>query len=250
MSVITLGLAEIQVGIVDASGDMPISMAKIGKTYKETCKMNQAASEVTEHYEEGQAAPEVRKKSKKMPVLTFSLMDPDVDLLVAYIGGVKDAGGKWGFNGNEAVDNKAIRVKSEQGLWFDIPNADIEAVLNADMSAKGITLVDFTVTPMAVPTGKKAILAYPAPTALVVDPTTLSFTAAADSVGKTITATSSGNVTFAAAPAEAEWLTVTRSAKVVTVKVLANTNSEARTAYVTIVADGKTAVVPVTQAGA
>lgn len=249
MSLITLGLSEIQVGVVESSGDMPISMAKIGKTYKETCKMNQAASDVTEHFEEGKSAPEVRKKSKKMPVITFSIMDPDVEILTNYVGGT-NTGGKWGFNGDESVANKAIRVKSEQGLWVDVPNGDIEAVINADFSAKGITLVDFTVTPMSVPAGKNAILAYPAPTALEVSPTTLSFTSAADSVGKTITATSSGNVTYAAAPAEAEWLTVTKSAKVVTVKVLANANSEARTAYVTIVADGKTAVVPVTQAGA
>lgn len=250
MSLITLGLSEIQVATVEASGDMPASLAKIGKTYRDTCKMNQAAAEVTEHYEEGKSAPEVRKKQKKMPIVVFSIMDPDVDLLVAYIGGTKDANGKWGFNGDESVDNKAIRVKSEQGLWVDIPNGDIEAVINADFSAKGITLVDFTITPMAVPTGKKSILAYPAPTALVVDPTSLSFTSAADSTGKTITATSTGNVTFAAADAGADWIIVTRNLKVVTVKVLANANSEARTANVTVIADGKTAVVPVTQAGA
>lgn len=246
---ITFGLSEIQVGVVESSGDMPVTMAKIGETYKDTCKMNQAASEVTEHFEEGVSTPKVRNKSKKVPVLTFSIMNPDVDILTNYVGGT-NTNGKWGFNGDETVENKAIRVKSKQGMWVDIPNADIEAVINADFSAKGITLVEFTVTPMAVPTGKKAILAYPAPTALVVDPLTLSFTSAADSVGKTITATSSGNVTFAAAPAEAEWLTVTKSLKVVTVKVGANANSESRTAYVTIVADGKTAVVPVTQAGA
>lgn len=246
---ITFGLSEIQVGVVESSGDMPVTMAKIGETYKDTCKMNQAASEVTEHFEEGVSTPKVRSKSKKVPVLTFSIMNPDVDILTNYVGGTS-TNGKWGFNGDETVENKAIRVKSKQGLWVDIPNADIEAVINSDFSDKGITLVEFTITPMAVPAGKKAIMAYPAPSALIVSPLTLSFTSAADSVGKTITATSSGNVTFAAAPAEAEWLTVTRSLKVVTVKVLANTNSEARTAYVTIVADGKTAVVPVTQAGA
>jgi len=52
------------------------------------------------------------------------------------------------------VANKSILVESEQGLNFEIPNADIEAVINADMSAKGIFLVDFTVTPMAVSAGK------------------------------------------------------------------------------------------------
>lgn len=247
---ITIGLSEIQVGTVDPAGDMPVSMAKIGKTYKDTCKINQAAAEVTEHFEEGASAPEARFKSKKIPIITFSVMNPDVDTLTNYIGGTKDAGGKWGFNGDETVENKAIRIKSKQGLWFDVPNGDIEAVINADMSAKGIFLVDFTVTPMAVPTGKKAILSYPSPTELVVTPTELSFTAAADATGKTITATSTGNVTYAAAPSGEEWLTVTKALKVVTVKVQANTNSEARTAYVTIIADGKSTVVAVTQAGA
>lgn len=255
MSLITLGLSEIQVGVVDTTGAMPAdgSMAKIGKTYKDTCKLSQNAADVTEHYEEGKSAPEVRKKSKKIPALAFSLMDPDVNTLISYVGG--DNIGtvevpKWGFNGDEDVEPKAIRVKSEQGLWVDIPNGDIEAIINSDFSAKGIFLVDFTVTPLAVPTGKKAIQAYAAPSSLVVVPTLLSFTNAADAVGKTITASSTGNVTYAAGPSDAEWLTVTKSAKVVTVKVSANANSEARTANVTIIADGKTILVPVTQAGA
>ena len=165
MSLITLGLSEILVGPIDETGAMPLeaSLTKIGKTYKDTCKLAQATADVTEHYEEGKAAPEVRKKQKKMPILTFSLMDPDVDLLVAYVGGEKAETTKWGFNGDEEVEPKAIRVKAEQGLWVDIPKGDIEAVINADFSAKGIFLVDFTITPLAVPTGKKAILSYPKP---------------------------------------------------------------------------------------
>ena len=31
---------------------------------------------------------------------------------------------------------------------YTIPRADIEAVLNAEMSSQGINLVDFTVTPL------------------------------------------------------------------------------------------------------
>ncbi len=38
-------------------------------------------------------------------------------------------------------------------MIFQIPNASIEAVINSDMSSKGIFLVDFTVTPLAVDTG-------------------------------------------------------------------------------------------------
>ena len=156
-SLITLGLAEIQVGAASKAGTMPTTLNKIGKTYKDTCKIAQDAADVTEHYEEGMAAPEVRKKSRKIPKLTFSIMDANVQDLVDYVGGTNigtPSEPKWGYDGNEVVANKAIFVKTEQGLDFEIPNGDIEAVINADMSAKGIFLVDFTITPMAVDAGK------------------------------------------------------------------------------------------------
>lgn len=163
---ITLGLSEILVGQASPNGTMPqeAAMKKLGKTYKDTAKLSQETSEVTEHYEEGRAAPEVRKKSKKLPKITFSIMDADIDVLVAYVGGTKvnksgTSKTKWAFDGSEEVENRAILVKSEQGLFFEIPNADIEAVINADMSAKGIFLVEFTVTPLAVKDGK-ALRAY------------------------------------------------------------------------------------------
>lgn len=164
MGLITLGLSVIKVGDVQktgeaATGAMPAqaSLTKIGKTYKDTCKIAQDVADVTEHFEEGMAAPEVRKKARKIPKLTFSLMDADAKMLADYIGGTATGtAGKetWGYDGNEVVANKAVFVETEQGLNFEIPNGDVEAVINADMSAKGIFLVDFTVTPLAVTAGK------------------------------------------------------------------------------------------------
>lgn len=157
MGLITLGLCQIKVGEAAKNGTMPTALTKIGKTYKDTAKINQDAADVTEHFEEGMAAPEVRKKSKKIPKLTFSLMDADPQMLADYVGGEATGVGDdktWGYNGDELTANKAIFVETEQGLNFEIPNGDIEAVINADMSAKGIFLVEFTVTPMAVTAGK------------------------------------------------------------------------------------------------
>lgn len=158
---VTLGLSEIMVGAAAPNGTMPqvSAMKKIGRTYRDTAKITQEGAEVTEHFEEGNAIPVVRKVTKKPPKLTFSIMDADIDALVEYVGGTKvnKSGGdktKWAFDGSEVVQNKAILVKSEQGLWFEMPNASIEAIINADMSAKGIFLVEFTVTPLAVSTGK------------------------------------------------------------------------------------------------
>lgn len=159
-SVITIGLAKISVGTAAANGTMPAELEKIGKVYKDTCKIAQDAADVTEHFEEGHSAPEVRKKAKKIPKVTFSLMDCSPDALVKYIGGEKVEKDGWGFNGDEITANVAMKIESEQGLDFCIPNADVEAVINADMSAKGIFLVDFTVTPCAVTAGK-AISAVP-----------------------------------------------------------------------------------------
>ena len=153
---ITLGLCQILVADASAAGTMPAkaSMTKIGKTYKDTANINQDAADVTEHFEEGKSAPEVRKTSKKIPKVTFSLMNPDPAMLAAYVGGEVDNNGDWGYDGDEVTANKAVYVETEQGLDFAIPNGDIEAVINGALSASGIVLVDFTVTPCAVTTGK------------------------------------------------------------------------------------------------
>jgi hypothetical protein len=154
---ITLGLSQIKVGTAAPNGAMPTDMAKIGITYADTAKINQETAEVTEHFEEGKAAPFYRKKKRKIPKLTFSLAESDVQALVNYIGGSNvgtTAKPKWGYDGNEVVTNKAILVETEEGLNFEIPNGDIEAILNSDLSSKGIFLIDFTVTPMAVTAGK------------------------------------------------------------------------------------------------
>ena len=157
MGLITLGLCQIKVGAAAENGTMPSNMTKIGKTYKDTAKIGQDKADVTEHFEEGKAAPDVRKKQRKIPKVTFSVMDADVQALIDYVGGSNvgtEQAPKWGFDGDEVVDNKAILIETEQGLNFEIPNGDIEAVINADMSAKGIFLVDFEVTPCAVTAGK------------------------------------------------------------------------------------------------
>lgn len=150
---VIIGLTEIRVGTAAANGTMPGSLTKIGKVYKGTCRIEQDAPEVTEHFEENKSAPEVRKKDKKIPKIRFSLMDFDAQALADYVGGTNTSG-TWGYDGSEVVANKSIKLVAEQGLDFEIPNADIEAVLNGEMTSKGILLIDFIVTPTAVSAGK------------------------------------------------------------------------------------------------
>ena len=171
MGLISLGLTEIQVGTIANDGGEADSYTKIGKTYQNTCKLQQDSADVTEHFEEGQSAPEVRKKKKKVPVLTFSIMDPDPTFLKTYLGGTTTGEGdamQWSWSDTDEDIEASVRAVPEVGLVYVIPRADIEAVLNADMSAQGINLVDFTATPLkptksGVPTiyAKKKTTTFP-----------------------------------------------------------------------------------------
>jgi hypothetical protein len=79
--------------------------------------------------------------------------------------------------------------------------------------------------------------------ALGVSAQTLEFPSAADTTGKTINVTADGAVTAAS---DQSWATATVAGKVVTVKVTANAGA-ARTATVTLTADGKQEMLTVTQ---
>lgn len=50
--VYTIGLAKIEVGDMAAGGDMGTSLASLGYTYQDTCRMTQEDPETTDHYAE------------------------------------------------------------------------------------------------------------------------------------------------------------------------------------------------------
>jgi hypothetical protein len=168
---ITLGLSKIVVAdpiemdsVTDKAGVLAALKAitnpqKIGKTYKDSCNINQDKADSTDHYEEGKSAPEVHKKQRKIPTLAFQIMNPTPLKLSTYVGGDQqtDANG-WGTDGSEVVANKTIIVVTEQGLCFVVPKADIDATLTGALSTTGILLTDFTVTPLA--TKAKAFYAF------------------------------------------------------------------------------------------
>jgi hypothetical protein len=245
---ITLGLSQIEAGEASLIGAMPVTMIKVGKTYKDSCKLVQAPSDVTEHFEEGKAAAEVRRKSKKPPTLTFSIMDADPQLLADLVGGSITGGTTWGFDGTEVVANRAIRVKAEQGLWVDVPNADIHAVINAEYSEKGIFLLDVTVTPAAV-TSRKPIFAYPKPS-LEINPTSLSFGVNQDmATVETERATAISN--FFIRPGDT-WVSaqIESSEYEITINVSENESITPRSSYITIISEGQMGILLVSQEGA
>lgn len=136
----------------------------------------------------------------------------------------------------------AFRIIPEDDTCEGIQIDRCAGVVDESFSTADGKMLKYTFDVLKPALGKK-VKPYTA-NGLTVTPAALYFTGAADTTGKTITATSTGNVT---ATSSESWCTVTTAAKVATVKVTANSTGEARTAYVAITADGKTTQVAVMQ---
>lgn len=145
----TFGLSEIQFNGV-----------KVGMTYKDTAKMTQDRAEVTEHFEEGKSSPAVTTKVKKIPKLEFAIMNPDAQFLQTHMGGTYDSTTKtWSFDGSESVAEGEWVVLPKKGFEsITISKGDVDAIIDFDISDKGILLVRFVVTPLTPDeVGKKPI---------------------------------------------------------------------------------------------
>lgn len=136
----------------------------------------------------------------------------------------------------------AFRIIPEDDTCEGIQIDRCTGVVDESYSTADGKMLKYTFDVLKPASGKK-VKPYTA-NGLVVTPSALYFSAEADDTGKTITATSTGNVT---ATSSESWCTVTTSAKVATVEVAANATGAARTAYVSITADGKTTQVAVMQ---
>lgn len=207
----------------------------IGVPKENTTKLNPTEGEKKEAKEEGGGVVDVRH-AKNTYILEY-------DLFVK-----KPAGGQvvLPFNSVDGVvqGEFAHRVIPEDDscVGIQIDRATIHVV--EDYSSDDGVLLHVKVHALKPALGNTVKLAINANGDLTVTPTALYFSNAADTNGKTITATSIGNVT---ATSDSAWATVTTSGKVATVKVTANSGSEPRTAIVTITADNKTVNVPVIQ---
>lgn len=137
----------------------------------------------------------------------------------------------------------AVRLTPEdptvEGILIDRSQPSVEETFDTENGKKW--KYTFDVLKPSVGNQVKPYLAQ----ALPVTPGSLVFDKEADTTGKAVTATATGTVTAASSES---WATVTVASKVATVKTTANTGA-LRTANITLVADGKTSVVTVYQAG-
>ena len=142
-AIYTLGLSKIEVGATAADGGMGESLAQLGYTYQDTCKMTQEDPETTDHYAEEVDDPVVSISRGGKTNFAFSLMNPSVTVLADLLGGTADEGsGKWEAPDKIPVVEKSVRITPEQGLKFEIPRMKLVSKINATFSKSGILLIE------------------------------------------------------------------------------------------------------------
>lgn len=141
MSLVTLGLSKIEVGDIGADGAMGDTLAPLGYTYQDTCKMTQEDPETTEHYAEEVDDPIVSISRGGKTNFAFSIMDADVNVLKTLFGGTV-TGDSWSAPAKLPAIEKSVRITPEQGLKFDIPRMKLASKINGEFSKKGLFLID------------------------------------------------------------------------------------------------------------
>lgn len=92
-SVATFGLSKIEIKKTEETEDQ---YKTLGMTYQDSCMLTQNEPEVIDHYAEESDVPVVSVSKGGKVLLTFSIMDADVDALVELMGGTKDLeSGAW-----------------------------------------------------------------------------------------------------------------------------------------------------------
>lgn len=148
-SIYTLGLAKVEVGAIGEDGAMGSTLAALGYTYQDTCKMTQDDPETTEHYAEEVDDPVISISRGGKTNFAFSIMNPSVTVLADLLGGTADeANGTWTAPDRLPEVEKSVRITPEQGLKFEIPRMKLVSKINGDFSKKGILLIEVSGTVM------------------------------------------------------------------------------------------------------
>jgi ribosomal protein L11 len=145
----TIGLSKIEVGDIAADGGMGQSLAPLGLTYQDTCKLNQDDTEDTEFYAEEVDDPVFIMSRAGKTKFTFSIMNPELVTLKETMGGAITGTGdtaKWSPPNQLPVIEKSVRITPQQGIAFDIPRLKIAAKINGEFSKKGLLIIEVTGT--------------------------------------------------------------------------------------------------------
>jgi hypothetical protein len=160
----TIGLSSITVGDIAADGGMGTTLAALGLTYQDTCKLQQGDPETEDFYAEEVDDPVFSVSRAGKTTFTFSIMNPELTTLQSMLGGTVTGTGdsaKWSAPDTIPAIEKSVKITPQQGLAFEVPRMKIVAKINGEFSKKGLLLIEVTGTVLQpTKTGAKKYTAY------------------------------------------------------------------------------------------
>lgn len=145
----TLGIASIQVGAIAGDGGPGTTLAALGKTYQDSCRLTQEDPTTTEFFSEEDEDAVFTKTKKGKTTLTFQIMDADTDTLVKVFGGTATGTSPnktWNAPNTTPTIEQTVKVTPQNGMTLVIPRGSITAKLNGEFSRQGLFLIDVVVT--------------------------------------------------------------------------------------------------------
>lgn len=149
MAKYTLGISAIELGNLATDGGPGTTLAALGLTYEDSCKLAQDDPEVTEFFAEEVEDAVLTRSKKGKTTLTFQIMNADTTTLVALFGGSATGASPnktWNSPDNTPTIEQTVRVTPIDGMKLVIPRGSVSAKLNGEFSRKGLFLIDVTVT--------------------------------------------------------------------------------------------------------
>jgi hypothetical protein len=145
----TIGLSSIEIGAIASDGGMGTTLATLGYTFQDTCKLTQEDPETTDFYAEEVDDPVFSMSKAGKTTFAFSIMNPELATLQSMLGGTVTGTGdaaKWSAPATMPVIEKSVKITPQQGLVFEIPRMKIVSKINGEFSKKGLLLLEVTGT--------------------------------------------------------------------------------------------------------
>jgi len=140
----TMGVKSIKYAKI--TNGTPGTLTAVSDVYQDSATFVTKDPTVTEHKSET-SNKRIVMTTKEGHDLVFSIMDPTVEELAAFLGGQANAQAKTYTESDTA---EQIQMKFEvvpvAGLKLTIPSSFVSAKINTTYSAKGITLLEITAT--------------------------------------------------------------------------------------------------------
>lgn len=229
MSVLSWGKPKIEISLLDVSGE-PTTWIEVDTPVEKTTKLTPTKGAKTTAPLEGGTNRDV-KYAKNTYIFEFELY--------ASKGKSKPVSDSDGVISGFYAMRLTPEDDTVDGIMIPKAIMSVEDSFDSDIGKKW----KYTLDVLQPDTGNQ--IANWNARALVLSTTELYFSSAADNTGKTVTATTSENIS--ATSSDSSWCTVTCSGQTATVKVTANSTSSVRTATITIEAGGNQNTVSVLQ---